>query len=129
MYKTGLEGYYSIKNNQKMKFGYTTGSCAAGAAKAAARMLLGDESITRETLLTPKGILLNLDILHITRGENWVSCAVRKDAGDDPDITDKLEIFAKVEKCDQPGIQILGGPGSRDCDKKRTGTACRKSCN
>lgn len=118
MYKTGLEGYYSIKNNQKMRFGYTTGSCAAGAAKAAARMLLGDESITRETLLTPKGILLNLDILHITRGKNWVSCAVRKDAGDDPDITDKLEIFAKVEKCDQPGIQILGGPGVGIVTKK-----------
>ena len=107
-HKTGLEEYYSIKNNQKMRFGYTTGSCAAGAAKAASRMLLEDSRISQETLMTPKGILLNLEILHTTRGNNWVSCAVKKDAGDDPDITDQLEIFAKVEKSAQPGIWIQG---------------------
>lgn len=118
MHKTGLEGFYSIKNNQKMRFGHTTGSCAAGAAKAAARMLLEERRITKETLLTPKGILLTLDILHITQEENMVSCAVRKDAGDDPDITDQLEIFAKVEKSVQPGIQIQGGPGVGIVTKK-----------
>lgn len=118
MHKTGLEGFYSIKNNQKMRFGYTTGSCAAGAAKAAARMLLEERRITKETLLTPKGILLTLDILHITQEENMVSCAVRKDAGDDPDITDQLEIFAKVQKSVQPGIQIQGGPGVGIVTKK-----------
>ncbi len=110
-HKTGLEEYYSIKNNQKMRLGYTTGSCAAGAAKAASRMLLEDSRISQETLMTPKGILLNLEILHTTRGNNWVSCAVKKDAGDDPDITDQLEIFAKVEKSTQPGIRIQGGEG------------------
>ena len=47
-----------------------------------------------------------------------VSCAVRKDAGDDPDITDQLEIFAKVEKSVQPGIQIQGGPGVGIVTKK-----------
>lgn len=110
-HKTGLEEYYSIKNNQKMRFGYTTGACAAGAAKAASRMLLEDSRIFQETLMTPKGILLNLEILHTTSGNNWVSCAVKKDAGDDPDITDQLEIFAKVEKSTQPGIWIQGGEG------------------
>ena len=108
---TGLEGYYSIKNNKKMRFGYTTGSCAAGAAKAAGRMLLLDESCRYTELMTPKGISLNLEILHMTRGENWVSCAVQKDAGDDPDRTDGLEIYAKVEKRNAPGICIDGGEG------------------
>ena len=108
---TGLEGYYSIKNNKKMRFGYTTGSCAAGAAKAAGRMLLLDESCRYTELMTPKGISLNLELLHMTRGETWVSCAVQKDAGDDPDRTDGLEIYAKVEKRNAPGICIDGGEG------------------
>lgn len=64
---TGLENYYHIKNNKKMRFGYTTGSCAAGAAKAAVKMLFLCEYVTRIELMTPKGILLNLEILHIKR--------------------------------------------------------------
>ena len=115
---TGLEGYYSIKNNKKMRFGYTTGSCAAGAAKAAGRMLLLDESCRYTELMTPKGISLNLEILHMTRGENWVSCAVQKDAGDDPDRTDGLEIYVKVEKRNAPGICIDGGEGVGRITKK-----------
>ena len=115
---TGLEGYYSIKNNKKMRFGYTTGSCAAGAAKAAGRMLLLDESCRYTELMTPKGISLNLEILHMTRGETWVSCAVQKDAGDDPDRTDGLEIYVKVEKRNAPGICIDGGEGVGRITKK-----------
>lgn len=115
---TGLEGYYSIKNNKKMRFGYTTGSCAAGAAKAAGRMLLLGENCLHTELMTPKGILLNLEILHIKKGDNWVSCAVRKDAGDDPDVTNGLEIYVKVEKKNTPGICIDGGEGVGRVTKK-----------
>lgn len=116
--KTGLEGYYSIVNNKKMRFGYTTGSCAAGAAKAATRMLLEGKEIKYVDLMTPKGILLHLEILHITRGENWVSCAIRKDAGDDPDATNGIEIFTKVEKTKEQGISIQGGVGVGRVTKK-----------
>lgn len=114
-HKTGLEDYYIIKNNKKLRFGYTTGTCAAAAAKGAAEMLLGGGEIREIPLMTPKGILLNLELLDIQKEDNAVSCAVRKDAGDDPDTTDGLLIYARVEKTDTPKIapQIVleGGAG------------------
>lgn len=117
-HKTGLEDYYIIRNNKKMRFGYTTGTCAAAASKAAAQMLLSGEEIREIPFLTPKGILLNLEILHIEKGEDFVSCAVRKDAGDDPDMTDGLEIFCRVKKIRNSKIVLDGGPGVGRVTKK-----------
>lgn len=95
------------------KFGFTTGSCAAAAAKAAAYMLLSGREKSQITIQTPKGIDYTADILEICRLEKAVSCAVKKDGGDDPDITTGLLIYAKVslnlEKT--TGISIDGGAG------------------
>ena len=116
-HKTGLEDYYIIKNNRKMRFGYTTGSCAAAAAKGAAEILLGKQKIKEVPLMTPKGILLYLELLDIREEDGAVSCAVRKDAGDDPDTTDGILVFARVEKLKdsgesaQPSILLDGGEG------------------
>ena len=96
--KNGLEDYYVIRNQKKLRFGYTTGSCAAGAARGAARLLLGEDEISEVELMTPKGILLHLEILDRKRSENAASCAVRKDAGDDPDTTNGILVYAKIEK-------------------------------
>lgn len=96
--KNGLEDYYVIRNQKKLRFGYTTGSCAAGAARGAVRLLLGEDEISGVELMTPKGILLHLEILDKKRSENAASCAVRKDAGDDPDTTNGILVYAKVEK-------------------------------
>ena len=87
-----------------LRLGYTTGSCAAGAAKAAARMLLGQEEIRQVRLMTPKGIELYLDLEEITRNDTYAECAVRKYSGDDPDVTDGLLVFGKI-----PGQQIVVG--------------------
>lgn len=95
---TGLEDKYIIKNNKRLRYGYTTGSCAAGATRGAARMLLSGEALSEVELQTPKGITLNLQLHDITKGENYVSCAVQKDAGDDPDTTNGILVYAKVEK-------------------------------
>ncbi len=104
---------YIYKNNQKMRLGYTTGSCAAGAAKAALQMLLTGKPVPYVELTTPKGIRLNLEVLdiNIQYSENTVSCAIKKDAGDDPDVTDGLKIYASVCKTEKAGIRIDGGEG------------------
>ena len=70
-----------------MRYGFTTGSCAAASSKAAAYMLLTGKLKQNITMQTPKGILFQTEILEITRSETEVTCAVRKDGGDDPDIT------------------------------------------
>lgn len=108
--ETGLEEYFVVKNNKKMRFGYTTGSCAAAAAKGAAEMLLSGKEIGMVELMTPKGILLHLQLEEIEQNEKGVSCAVRKDAGDDPDTTNGILIFASVRKTDS-GIIVDGGKG------------------
>ncbi len=81
-----------------LRYGWTTGSCAAAAAKAAARMLFCGEEIRQIRLMTPKGIGLYLDVESVTRTPDYVQCAVRKYSGDDPDVTDGLLVFARVER-------------------------------
>lgn len=88
-----------------MRYGFTTGSCAAAAAKAAAYMLLSGRQKNTITIETPKGIPYTADILEITRGEKAVQCAVRKDGGDDPDITSGALIYAKVSLTDHTRTQ------------------------
>ena len=73
---------YIYKNNQKMRLGYTTGSCAAGAAKAAVQMLLTGKPAPYVELTTPKGIRLYLEVLdtELQFSEGTVTCAIKKDA-------------------------------------------------
>lgn len=99
------------KDGKQLRLGYTTGSCAAAAAKAAAWMLLTGKKKEQITLDTPKGIRLSLSVEEITMGETSVSCAIRKDSGDDPDVTHGTLIFAEVSRCESPGVTIDGGYG------------------
>lgn len=88
-----------------MRYGFTTGSCAAAAAKAAAYMLLSGRQKNTITIETPKGIPYTAEILEIARGEKAVQCAVRKDGGDDPDITSGARIYAEVSLTDHTRTQ------------------------
>ena len=109
-----MEDCYKVVGDKKLRFGYTTGSCAAAAAKAAAWMLLSGKQADHIRLETPKGVVLHLKVLDIRREEGSVSCAIEKDAGDDPDITNGVWVYAKVSYlCTGrlPSIQITGGDG------------------
>ena len=102
---------YQFSQGKNLRCGYTTGSCATAAAKAAATMLLTGERVDSVRIDTPKGITLNLEPLQVELAENYVSCAIRKDSGDDPDDTNGILVFAKVERAVEPGVHIEGGVG------------------
>ncbi len=102
---------FIVKDGKKLRLGYTTGSCAAAASKAAAWMLLTGRVKEKIQLDTPKGITLNLDVEQISIEENRVSCAIEKDSGDDPDVTKGSLVFAQVSRTAEPGIFIEGGKG------------------
>ncbi|MEQ2547471.1 cobalt-precorrin-5B (C(1))-methyltransferase CbiD [Dorea ammoniilytica] len=84
------------KNQIKLRTGYTTGSCAAAAAKAATHMLVSGEVAGEVSLVTPAGIRLYLEVEDIVKENNYVSCAIRKDSGDDPDVTNGILVYARV---------------------------------
>ncbi len=99
-----------------MRYGFTTGSCAAAAAKAAAYMLLTGKKKTEITIETPRGMPYTAQILDIRRGENEVSCAVEKDGGDDPDITTGAWIYARVSYTnisEETGIESKAVKGAK----------------
>ena len=102
---------YIEKDGKRLRLGYTTGSCAAAAAKAATWMLLTGKRKEKIALDTPKGIRLELDVKEICLGRDSVSCAIEKDSGDDPDVTKDTLIFATVTYTDAPGVTIDGGFG------------------
>ena len=102
---------YQFSQGKNLRCGYTTGSCATAAAKAAATMLLTGERVDSVRIDTPKGIVLNLEPLEVEQKENYVSCAIRKDSGDDPDDTNGILVFARVDKVAEPGVHIEGGLG------------------
>lgn len=102
---------YIIVDGKRMRCGYTTGSCAVGATTAACRMLNGEEDLSYVCIDTPAGISLKLPIRDIKREGNTVSCAVIKDAGDDPDVTDGIAVYATVTERTDGNIVLDGGEG------------------
>ena len=103
--------HYIQQGQQKLRCGYTTGTCAALAGKAAVRMLLGGQKTEEISVLTPKGLWVTTAVEEIQRDDGWVSCGVRKDAGDDIDVTAQSLICVKAKKTAGTKIVIDGGVG------------------
>lgn len=106
-----MKDMYVVKEGRKLRCGYTTGSCAAAAAKASALMLLTNKILPFVEIDTPSGIRLKLEVKDPFIGEDHASCCIVKDAGDDPDVTDGIEIYARVSKRNDDDIHIDGGEG------------------
>lgn len=102
---------YVIKGGKNLRCGYTTGSCAAGAAKAAALMLETKKKLSYIEIETPAEVDLKLQLHNVVIEDDYASCSIIKDAGDDPDNTDGIHIYAKVSKSMDGKINIDGGQG------------------
>jgi cobalt-precorrin-5B (C1)-methyltransferase len=103
--------YYTQVGKKLLRRGFTTGSCAALAAKAAAQLLFSGRRTAEVEIMTPLGIPVKVPVVEAVLTDNAACCAVQKDAGDDPDVTDGVLVYAKVCKTARPGILIKGGCG------------------
>ena len=81
-------------------------SVSAAAAKAAAHMLVSGEVIGEVSLMTPADIRLYLEVEDIVKENNYVSCAIRKDSGDDPDVTNGILVYAKVRNKNESAMNL-----------------------
>ncbi|MCK8826469.1 cobalt-precorrin-5B (C(1))-methyltransferase CbiD [Natroniella acetigena] len=106
----GFESYI-IRDGEKLKRGYTTGSAAVAAAKAATKMLMTEQEVKTIKIDTPAEIELELEVVKTSYNDQQATASIIKDGGDDPDVTDGLEIVAHVELLDSPKIELDGGQG------------------
>ncbi|MBE6908506.1 MAG: cobalamin biosynthesis protein CbiD [Ruminococcaceae bacterium] len=106
----GTDACYVRSGQKLLRCGYTTGTCAALAASAATRLLLTGAAPGTVHLRTPKGIVVEVPVAERACDGETASCAVRKDAGDDPDVTDGCLVFAQVRRAER-GVSIDGGEG------------------
>lgn len=111
MPETDWEDRMVLKDGKKLRRGFTTGTCAAAAAKAAAELLVAGRPPETVDILTPKGVPAHLEVLEPVLDGGRASCAVRKDAGDDPDVTDGMLVCAEVCWQAEPGVAVCGGQG------------------
>ena len=103
---------YFIRSGQKqLRCGYTTGTCAALASAGAARLLLCGETPETLSLMTPKGIAVEVIPAYCRMEGDQAVCGVVKDGGDDADATHGLTIEAYIRKNACGGISIDGGKG------------------
>ena len=101
-----------LVNQKLLRCGYTTGTCAAAASKAAAAMLFKQETMDSVSITTPNQTDLIIDVIDPQFNDKNASCFIEKDSGDDPDITNGILVSSKVTLVDDSSeIVIDGGKG------------------
>ncbi|NDF35652.1 MAG: cobalt-precorrin-5B (C(1))-methyltransferase, partial [Nitrosopumilaceae archaeon] len=100
------------KSGQKLRTGFTTGTCATAAAKAALVSIITKKRIESIEVLLPKDKRITINVASCRFDNNTARCSVIKDGGDDPDVTHGAEIIADLQITDHSGqIEIDGGIG------------------
>ncbi len=97
---------FVYKDHKKLRCGYTTGTCAALAAQGAVQFLLTGSWKETEEIMTPKGIPVCVSLEEKTSGDGWAECAVRKDAGDDYDVTNGILVYARAEFAKYGNVEL-----------------------
>ncbi len=95
----------------KLRSGLTTGTCAAAAAQAAARVLCGLPAPDRVEVPLPQGRRLAVPILYVRQTSGGSTAAVRKDAGDDPDVTHGVKVVVSLSWAEIPCVAFVAGEG------------------
>ncbi len=118
-----MEEYVYI-DGKKYRRGYTTGSCATGASKAAVYMLITKNRINTINIDTPKGIPLLLKVDNINISDTFVECSIKKDGGDDIDATHTMDIYARAEIVSK-NDKNKGYLTLKDIDSLSTNSECK----
>jgi cobalt-precorrin-5B (C1)-methyltransferase len=94
-----------------MRTGFTTGACAAAAAKAAVRLLVRRAPLSQIETVLPNRQRVTFALQRCEDLGARAIASVIKDAGDDPDCTNGAELVAHAELKREPGVEIRGGTG------------------
>jgi cobalt-precorrin-5B (C1)-methyltransferase len=81
-------------------------------------MLLSGQVLEQIEIATPAGVNLTLTLVDVEIGVDYVSCAVIKDSGDDPDVTNGIKVYAKARKIAENKLIVEGGIGIGRVSKK-----------
>lgn len=105
-----LKNQFGLERKE-LAHGFTSGACATIAAKAALKLLLGEELQQKESIVLPDGGICEMQLSQNRLGEDVAICSVVKNSGDDPDITDGMEIGVCLKWNDSNDIRFVKGEG------------------
>ncbi len=94
-----------------LRTGWTTGTCASAAAKAAAIALRDQSQPQTVEVALPSGKRVEFAVESCEHDTRHATAVVVKDAGDDPDVTHGAHLTATVRWHEEPGVVLEGGEG------------------
>jgi len=100
-----------LVNGKLLKCGFTTGACAQAAAKACALMIKNNKIEEFVEIELPDGSLADFKIEYASFSKTFAKCAVKKYAGDDPDVTDGVYVYVSIQEKKDGKICFVAGEG------------------